>query len=62
MNTCFFCGRPANTDRGDICAVHERKIMSPNAEILRTRPGGPGQSRRHRHRYSPDVDNPVRAF
>ena len=36
---CFFCGKPANTERGDICSLHERKLLSPYATGLRTRKG-----------------------
>jgi hypothetical protein len=42
INVCFICGRPAarGADQdGALCRIHDRKISSPTAEILRTRPG-----------------------
>ena len=40
FGACFFCGAPANTERGDICQRHENMITARSAEILRTQPEG----------------------
>lgn len=35
--TCFFCGA-ALRENTDVCARHDRMLMNPNAQTLKTRP------------------------
>jgi hypothetical protein len=53
--TCFFCGR-ATRENGDICARCERKIMSPSAGTLRTRPGTTQRQAHHRRPHDHDAE------